>query len=492
MTHSPEHSASLDHKTALDNLHRIVTPATITPLDNASARISLFHPPGNPVDAMVTRVSPLGAELVISEGELDLDQGSSLVVEIDLNGSTSKFTGLVVDLASLPAQKIGVSIRLTEKDQLDSPDADRRDGTRWTCAEMFYPTGVASNPAKFNDFIYFRVHDVSNNGFRILTSMRNKFVMPGVMLDCIISFPMVSQISTTVEVINLGIVSEFDKDYLAIGVRINEMTQHQSNVIAQYLAQFGDVDSFSKMKAEGFLPTRLNKALRYSFVNSATEYQAVLQLRHAAYIADGKISPEASVADMSDIHDARSRILICRKGDTIVGTARLSFHEFSDALEHEEFVRWPTDLPRRDESVEITRLCAHPEFQGSGLIFSLLRFCVIAAVQGRRTWVVSSATSDLVPLYESVGLKSVDITFNHPYLNHLKHHVLVGSIEDAMPGRTSGPIAWNLVWKDAFAFMVDNDFITIDIVSRVRLALYRSIGPLIPLLRQLTSSRAKR
>jgi hypothetical protein len=70
--------------------------------------------------------------------------------------------------------------------------------------------------------------------------------------------------------------------------------------------------------------------------------------------------------------------------------------------------------------------------------------------------------------------------------------MLVGNIEDAMLGRTSGPIAWNLVWKDAFAFMVDQDFITIDIVSRVRLALYRSIGPLIPMLRRLTSSRAKR
>jgi predicted GNAT family N-acyltransferase len=357
---------------------------------------------------------------------------------------------------------------------------------------MFYPTGVASNPAKFNDFIYFRVHDVSNNGFRILTSMRNKFVMPGVMLDCIISFPMVSQISTTVQVMNLGIVSEYDKDYLAIGVQINEMTPHQSNVIAQYLAQFGDVDSFSGMKAEGFSPTWLNKAFRYSFVNSATEYEAVLQLRHAAYLAEGKISSEASVAEMSDIYDARSRIVICRKGDTLVGTARVSFHEYSDTFEHEEFVRWPTNLPRRDESVEITRLCTHPEFQGAGVIFSLVRFSVITAVQGRRNWVVSSATSDLVPLYESVGLKSVDITFSHPFLNHLKHHMLVGNIEDAMLGRTSGPIAWNLVWKDAFAFMVDQDFITIDIVSRVRLALYRSIGPLIPMLRRLTSSRAKR
>jgi predicted GNAT family N-acyltransferase len=314
--------------------------------------------------------------------------------------------------------------------------------------------------------------------------------MPGVVLDCIISFPMVSQISTAVEVMNLGIVSENDKDYLAIGVRVKEMSQHQSNVMGQYLAQFGDVDSFAEMKMEGFSPTRLNKAFRYSFVNSAAEYQEILELRHAAYAADGKISSEATVADMSDIYDARSRILVCRKDDTIVGTARLSFHEYSDTLEHEEFVPWSTDLPRRDESAEITRLCAHPEFQGAGLIFSLLRFCVITAVQARRIWVISSATSDLVPLYESVGLKSVNITFSHPVLNHLKHHMMVGNIEDAMLGRTSGPIAWNLVWKDAFAFMVDHDFITIDIVSRVRLALYRSIGPLIPILRRITSSRA--
>jgi predicted GNAT family N-acyltransferase len=303
---------------------------------------------------------------------------------------------------------------------------------------------------------------------------------------------MVSQIATTVEVINLGIVSENDKDYLAIGVQIKELSLHQSNVMAQYLAQFGDVDSFIEMKNEGLSPIALNKALQYSFVSSSSEYFEVLALRRMAYVAEGKVSSEQSVADMSDTYDARSRILICRKGTTLVGTARLAFHEHSDILEHEEFIRWPTELPRRDESVEVTRLCTHPEHQGAGLIFSLLRFCVITAVQGRRSWVVSSATSELVPMYDAVGLKSVGITFNHPVLNNLKHHIMVGNIQDAMLGRTSGPVMWNLVWKDAFKFMVDHDFIQTDIVSRVRLVLYRSIGPFIPILRRIIYSRARR
>lgn len=493
MTKATIPSTNLTHATRLEGLHKIIVPVNITPLDNTSARItSPRTPDGDPVHAVVTKISPLGAELVISDSELELQRGSSVVAEIDMNGVTSKFEGLIVDIEKLPEQKTGLAIRLTGKDQPESRDGDRRDGTRWRCAEVFYPTGVASNPAKFNDFIYFRVQDISTSGFRLLTSMRNKFVVPGVILDCIISFPMVSQISAAVEVMNLGIVSEDDKDYLAIGVQIKDLSLHQSNIMAQYLAQFGDVDSLTKMRSEGLSPIATNRGLQYSFVNSSSEYFEVLALRHMAYLADGKVSPELSVADMSDTYDARSRILICRKGTTIVGTARLAFHEHSDTLEHEEFIRWPAELPRRDESVEVTRLCTHPEYQGASLIFSLLRFCVITAVQARRSWVVSSATSDLVPMYDAVGLKDVGITFNHPALNNLKHHLMVGNIQDAMLGRTSGPIMWNLVWKDAFNFMVDNQFVATDIVSRVRLALYRTVAPLIPILRRITYSRFQR
>ena len=486
-------STNITHATRLKGLHKIIVPVNITPLDNVSARITSPRTlAGHPVLAIVTKISPLGAELVISDSELELQRGSDVVAEIDIDGITSKFEGLVVSLEKLPEQKIGLAIRLTSKEQPTSGGDDRREGARWSCAEMFYPTGVASNPAKFNDFIYFRVQNISKGGFRLLTSMRNKFVVPGVTLDCIISFPMVSQIAATVEVMNLGIVSENDKDYLAIGARIKELSAHQSNVMSQYLAQFGEVRSFTELTKEGLSPITLNKALKFSFVSSSAEYFEVLALRHLAYIADGKLSPDLSVADMSDIYDARSRILICKKGTTVVGTARLSFHEHTDSLEHEEFVKWPSELPRRDESVEVTRLCTHPEYQGAGLIFSLLRFCVITAVQGRRSWVLSSATSDLVPMYDAVGLKSVGITFNHPTLSNLKHHIMVGNIQDAMLGRTSGPIMWNLVWKDAFNFMVDHEFVATDVVSRVRLALYRSIAPFIPLLRRVASSRVQR
>ena len=206
------------------------------------------------------------------------------------------------------------------------------------------------------------------------------------------------------------------------------------------------------------------------------DFREVLNLRHLAYLADNKIPMSARVNDVADIHDSRARILMCKYRGKIVATARLTFHELGDVTEHEEFVAWTSDFPRRDETVEVTRACTHPDFRRTGLFFALIRYVVITATQAGRSWVVTSSTEDLVPMYRFVGLSQVGITYNHPDLNDLKHVVLVANMYDALSGRSVGPTAWNQVWRDALPYMSPN-VIAQDTLSKVRIAVYRSLGP---------------
>lgn len=493
MSTTKQHPTEDLESVRLASLRKAINTTVVETLDNIEVAIRAPRSSsGDKVTAAVTRLSPLGLEALISTEEETFRLGELVTLDISNEGNISTFCGPIVFLETVGLDQTHIAIRLAERRQPTPRTVERRQVRRWNCPDRFYPTGVASNPGKYNDFVYFRVHDISESGFRILTSMRNRFLAPNMTLDCIISFPMVSQISVTVRIKNLDVFSEDDKEYLAIGVAADRLSKHEKEIISQYLGQFGDVASVSELKESGFGSFAPNQAFQYSFASSALDYSNVLELRHLAYNAEGKLRPEQTVEDMSDVFDARSRILVCRKGDRIVGTARLTFHEHSDTLEHEQYLSWPADLPRRDETVEVTRLCAHPDFQGAGMFFSLLRFCVITAVQARRNWVVSSAASDMVPMYEAVGLKCTRLSFDHPAYNDLKHHVMVGNIQDAMLGRSSNALMWNLVWKDAFAFMSDHQYIDIDAVARVRLALYRAIAPVVPLVRRLISYRRPR
>jgi predicted GNAT family N-acyltransferase len=261
------------------------------------------------------------------------------------------------------------------------------------------------------------------------------------------------------------------------------MNDAKFQIVAQYLAQFGDESVLKSLRADGALPKTVSDSLEFAFVRSSAEYREVLELRRAAYAAEGKIPPGTSADDMSDIFDSRSRIVVCKLRGRIVASARLTFHEQTDLLEHEEFLNWSADLPRRDESVEVTRACTHPEYRGARFFFPLLAFIVMTAMQARRSWVVTSSTADLVGLYERIGMIRLKRTYDNPMLNNTKHYLLIGSTNDAVLGRSVGPIIWNLVWKRAAEFAITSLDLAVDPASRVRLLLYRAVGPVVPMFR---------
>ena len=115
---------------------------------------------------------------------------------------------------------------------------ERRRQVRWLCSDEFHPTGVASNPAKSNDFILFRVLDVSPSGLRLQTSLRNNFIVRGMRLDVIVSFPMVSQITVRLTVQNVSFISRNKKEFLAVGAQIRRL---DGSTIERYCSIHGSI-----------------------------------------------------------------------------------------------------------------------------------------------------------------------------------------------------------------------------------------------------------
>ena len=452
------------------------------PIDSTRGHVSLRTerlPDG--VSAQIVNSNALGIELVVAP-----DVAPSLGAWVKVEGRDEEqpiqFVGSVVAVRSLATDRVQLAVRIHERSMRSAITSERRKEVRWHCSSQYYPTGVASNPSKYNDFVYFRVQDVSRSGMRLLTSMRNKFIAREMILDSIVSFPMVSQVTLKLKVGNVSITTDEGKDYLSVGAAFVNLTESKFHVISQYLAQFGDESVVRSMKDTGIVTPALSRGLEFSFVRSATDYREVLELRRVAYAAQGKIAPGTSSDEMSDIFDSRSRIVVCKLRGQIVASARLTFHEQNDLMEHEEYMASSSELPRRDESVEVTRACTHPDYRGARLFFPLLGFIVMTALQADRNWVITSSTSDLVDLYERIGMVRLKETYMNPMLNNATHYLLVGSAKDAVLGRSVGPIVWNLVWKRPSEFAIRSLELPVDPVSRVRLLLYRLVAPLVPLV----------
>lgn len=458
-------------------IHGPITPAEVREGDAITARVASADPQFK-FDAKfrVWRMSPLGVEL-LSDGQSSLPKG--LPVDLDLNIAMQKTTlsGLVVDDIVENNNKHFVHIRLIPRQKERIESTERRNSNRWICSDEFYPTAVAANPAKFNDFVYFKVRDISSGGLKLHTSLRNKFVVPGVSFDCIVNFPMVSQITMRLEIKTVRVELVNGKEVLVLGAVFDKNDKHIVETVGQYLMQFGSVKSLDELRSQGLNVETVSEAVQFSYVRTKEEYDEVLALRYAAYLAAGKLKDGVTPNDMADAFDARARIVIGKYKNEIVATSRLIFNQFEETMEQEKFVKWPVELPRRDEMVEIMRACTRPDFRKSDLLISMFKFIAVTVAQSKRKWIVICATDDMRPLYQKIGFHEVGLSYNHVNLNNLKHNVMLANVPDAMEGKTVGALTWNIVWSDVSSYLQDYGLINPDPMTNVRLALYRLVRP---------------
>jgi predicted GNAT family N-acyltransferase len=465
---------------ALD-LHGSILPEETRPGEPIRGNIYFKDASGKRVGVPVRiwKLSPLGVEIVRDEQLGPVVEGTSVDLELSIGLAQSSLNGLVVASRHHEKGHELIGIRLCARENENWDGGDRRENRRWSCSPEFGPTGVTANPGRFNDFIFFKVLDISSSGMLFFTSLRNKFLVPGMRLEVSLSMPMVGLIQTTVEIINVRINTVNEKEGLSVGVKFHNISKQVRRALAQYVFQFGPPGSIADLKKSGLELERGNNAVEFKYVRTESEYQQVLELRKLAYGSAGKLSSEESV---SDIYDSRSRIVIGVYRGRVVASTRLIYNELDDKMEHEEFVQFPEDFPRKDEICEITRVCTHPDFRGSDILMGLFRYVAITVIQSHRKYILGCATEELLPLYRRLGFKAIGMSYKHAALNNIEHHIILGDVAAGLSGKGVNPIAWNIVWGDVVDYATNRDLLEFDPLSDIRVGFYRLFKPLSRLL----------
>ena len=399
---------SSDEKEQVRNIHGPSHPDSVYSGAHIEAKISYtVDDKKHSITLPVWRISPLGIELKISNehsAEMTaLSTGNMIDLVIYLSKEKCEFKGIVIKSVVRINDYELLGIRWCEKEDDDKKNKfhlEQRFFPRWLCGIEFLPSGIVANPYKFNDFIHFQVRDISPNGMQIVTSLRNKYLVPGMTLESMISFPMVAQIKVDLKICNVRITTSNGKDYLALGTKMISEDKKMKEVIGQYVFQFGSKTSIEELKKWGLQVNKASDGVEFSYVRTEDDFLKVLKLRKLAYAGAGKIPADYDTNELADIFDTRSRIIMGTYRGQLVATARLIFHEEDDELEHERFMKLPKDFPRNDELIEVTRFCTHPDFRGSNLFYRLLQHIVLTTLQSKRRYLVSSATLKLSKVYQ--------------------------------------------------------------------------------------------
>lgn len=456
-------------------IHEAVYPADVRATDRIVARIRKRE--SDTFDEIsVWKISPLGVELVDGP-EHYYDRGDKVDLEITVGGQRSLFEGLVVDLVQENEAIRLIGIRLSSKIAGSEPESEKRRSIRWICSDEFYPTCVSPTPGRFNEYIYFQIRDISKEGFQLICSLRNKYLIPGTQLNLTVSFPMIGDLSISVTITRIGLTTERGKDYLVVGTEFSSLSRSATNIIGQYLLQFTDAENLEELKDAGFVPTSMAKGTDFYFLKSESDYEEVLNLRLLVHHAAGTVEDNLRPTDMGDLFDTNTRIIIGKHKGEIIASARIYFNTLEEPMEHESYIDWPSELPRRDQIFEISRACTHPKFRSGDLMGALLRFISTTCVQPQRPWIVISSTDTFLHFYESVGFKQLGITYDHPIFNG-KQHVLLANAYDMLLGRTSNPIYWNAIWRDVYGYLVETGILKPEPMDRARLKIYKLMYPI--------------
>ena len=456
-------------------IHGSLQPADIRKDDRVAARIKLGS---NFLDTQLWRLSPFGIELVMHH-EGAPTKGSETEIELTIEGKTTQFSGVVVDtFQSIPASAdvlVGVRFTSIDENQNNSKKIERRKSARWICSEDFYPTAVTPTPGRINDYIYFRIHDISAAGMQMKCSLRNKHLLPEMKLELFAQFPGSESAQIDIVVKRIRIEEEAGKDILSLGVEFENLSPRAKQSIGQYLMQFSSTATPKEIRASGFEVTSVALGTEFYFLKTQADYNEVLELRKLVHIRDGNITPSTSAVEMGDINDSRSRIIVGKINGSVVATARLRYNESDAPLEHEAHLEWPSDFPRRDQIVEISRAATHPDYRRGDLFTALWKYMATYALQKQRPYVLIGSTEPLKNFYKKCGFKETGHSHGEEIWT-IQQYIMICNLHEAVLGKNTHPLYWNQLYAPIVERAIEAGIVSPNELDNIRMSAFRKLN----------------
>jgi hypothetical protein len=424
-------------------------------------------------DVKIQSFSPLG--MSFSSSKQDFNELIHKILEVDLMVREEKISlkGVVVE-----AKDQVISLKWVFIQQSLEDGSDRRKAQRWLCGTEFSPTGICANPLKYNDFIHFSMEDISLNGAQIITSMRNKLLVPGMSLETLMNFPMIGQTHLFVEIIYCKIVSVRGKEMFSLGCRFKKITPMQSEMIGKYLLQFGVGTTPRELKEAGFKVASFLSLSTFSYVKTKEELDQVIDLRERSWKASEPLLQSAKREDFTDSFDAKSKIIFSSYKNRCFATIRLFFPQSAEEMEHAQETDIPGEVAPYNELCEMTRIVVDPDFRAAEVLAGLMNQAAISCLQNNRRYILSSAKDNLLPVYKKMGAKIVGNPFSSALFS-FEARLIVFDIHKLALAEGVHPVVWILLYRDTTKFLTQNGLIQPTTLQTIKISFLKMIAPVI-------------
>jgi predicted GNAT family N-acyltransferase len=255
-----------------------------------------------------------------------------------------------------------------------------------------------------------------------------------------------------------------EADHVRFGVACVDMAWDLHNGICDYLL-FSRQWTPGRLRQAGFLARQVKSRLSFRSVKTMADYAEVLYLRRDAYVGAGKKSRATRPEEMASRLDGQSRILMGLHQDKLVGSLTFTFPAREDEVLDSQAAfpgrKYPVAIPPKTSLIEVSRLCIDEEYRGTDLLQGLFEHGAKHFLLSDRYWLLTSAVSELLPMYERIGFKKLGASYKHPALNNLEHHLIIANRDTFLWGKGINLLVWDSIFGDMVRHLLDRKLLRV-------------------------------
>ncbi len=386
----------------------------------------------------VSRVTPLGVTFRPQESNR-IDLGDIVEATVVSEGEESVFRSVAVG-----ATEGGSLVTRFLTTSFDEQAPDRRTSQRWNCPVDFLPVAVAPAPGRFNEFLSFRVRNVSRDGLELQTEIEGSFLVRGMLLRLNLSLPMIGDTVLTVKILRIQGSSIGGREVLSIGTEIVETEKTSLDLVGSYLNQFSNIDGARQFSNPDQRRSKFMN-VQYDFAKTEEDFRELIELSKTNV---GDIDATLSSID--------ARLIVGRLDSKIVSVAAVEYPD-NDGF-------GLADRPRPDEAISVSSIfcLAKPEHL---VINGMFRFVASACVTCQRPYLITEDTERFKTTIQDMGFVAQKEGSN----------TKVAHPTEVLLGGRCGPVLWNLIWESSAEYIVQHTSSTFSGLTLRLLKIYRSM-----------------
>ncbi len=238
------------------------------------------------------------------------------------------------------------------------------------------------------------------------------------------------------------------------GMVIEKLTETTRNAVAAYLFHLHDWKPI-ELRSLGFDFKGYRPLIKFRSMRTHDQYLEVLKLRRSAYLSAGKIDKNCTDGDLASDLDRKSRIVLAYHHERLVGTVSLLFPDRENMILDTEKTftgGYPIRLPLKQTMIEVARLCITPDYRATDILHGIFEQIYRILITSGREYILSSTDDRMWPLYRRIGFKKTGMSYDHPVLKGIRHHVMLLHKDSLLFGKGISPF----VWLKFFMHMTDH------------------------------------